>query len=63
MAKTIRNEYYKYLTYENLMKAHIKSSRGKNNKNEIIKFNLKKEEYIKWLYEKLKDGTYKHRWL
>ena len=51
MAKTIRNEYDKYLTYENLMKAHIKSSRGKNNKNEIIKFNLKKEEYIKWLYE------------
>ena len=61
MAKTIRNKYDKYLTYKNLMKAHIKSSRGKNNKNEIIKFNLKKEEYIKWLYEKLKDGTYKHR--
>ena len=63
MAKTIRNKYDKYLTYENLMKAHIKSSREKNNKNEIIKFNLKKEEYIKWLYEKLKDGTYKHRWV
>ncbi len=63
MAKTIRNKYDKYLSYENLMKAHIKSSKCKTCKNEIIKFNLKKEEYIKWLYEKLKEGTYKHRWL
>ncbi len=60
MPKTIRNEYYKYLTYENLMKAHQKSQLGKTTRRNIIKFNLKKEEYIMWLYEKLKDKTYKH---
>ena len=61
MAKTIRNKYYKYLTYENLMKAHYKSCKCKSNKVEIILFNLKKEEYIHWLYEELKNKTYKHR--
>lgn len=29
MAKTLRNEYDKYLTYENLMKSHNKSKAGK----------------------------------
>lgn len=63
MAKTIRNQYDKYLNYENLMKAHYESSKGKSSKPEIIKFNLKKEEYIMWLYDCLKNGTYKHRWI
>lgn len=60
MAKTIRHEFDKYLTYENLMKAHLLSRKGKNYKNEVILFNLKQEEYIRWLYEQLKNGTYKH---
>ena len=60
MPKTIRNEYYKKLTYENLMKSHYKSRKGKGNKKDIILFNLKQEEYIMWLYEKLKNKTYKH---
>ena len=60
MARTLRNEYYKCLTYENLMKAHIKSRKGKSHRKEIILFNLKQEEYIMWLYEQLKQGTYKH---
>lgn len=34
--------------------------KGKNYKNEVILFNLKQEEYIRWLYEQLKNGTYKH---
>ena len=51
MAKTIRNEFDKYLTYDNLMKAHLLSRKGKN---------YKKEEYIRWLYEQLKNGTYEH---
>ena len=49
MAKTIRNQYYKKLTYEKLMDAHIKSRKGKTNKKEIILFNLKQEEYIQYL--------------
>lgn len=60
MAKTIRNEYEKALTYENLLKAHFQSRKGKGYRKEIILFNLKQEEYIMWLYEQLKTGTYKH---
>ena len=60
MPKTIRNQYDKKLTYENLMKAHILSKKNKNLRKELILFNLKQEEYIIWLYEKLKTGTYKH---
>ena len=60
MAKTIRNEYKKYLTYENLMKAHKQSRKQKGCKKEIILFNLKQEEYILWLLEQLKNRTYKH---
>ena len=61
MPKTIRNEFDKKLTYEKLMKAHKLSRKGKNYRKEIILFNLKQEEYIYWLYEQLKNGTYKHR--
>lgn len=60
MPKTIRNQYDKKLTYENLMKAHLESRKGKSLRREIILFNLKQEEYIMWLYEQLKNGTYKH---
>lgn len=60
MPKTIRNKFDKKLTYENLMKAHVESRKGKGLRKEIILFNLKQEEYIMWLYEQLKSGTYKH---
>lgn len=60
MPKTIRNEFDKKLTYEKLMEAHNLSKKGKGYKKEIILFNLKKEEYIMYLYEQLKKGIYKH---
>ena len=60
MPRTIRNEFDKKLTYENLMKAHILSRKGKGYRKDIILFNLKQEEYIMWLYKELKNGTYKH---
>ena len=60
MPKTIRNKYYKYLSYEKLLEAHNKSKKGKGYKKEIILFNLKQEEYIMWLYEQLKSKKYKH---
>ena len=60
MARTIRNSYYKYLTYEKLLEAHLKSRKGKGYRKEIILFNLKQEEYIMWLLEKLQAKTYKH---
>ena len=60
MPKTIRNKYKENLTYEKLLEAHIKSRKGKGYRKEIILFNLKQEEYIMWLYEQLKNKTYKH---
>ena len=60
MPKTIRNQFDKYLTYEKLLEAHNKARKGKNRKPELIKFNLKQEEYIMWLYLQLKNGTYHH---
>ena len=60
MPKTIRNEFEKKLTYEKLMEAHKKSKKGKGYRKELIEFNLKQEEYIMWLYEELKNKTYKH---
>lgn len=61
MPKTIRNQFDKKLSYEKLMQAHYLSRKGKGYRTEIIKFNLKQEEYIMWLYEKLKNQNYKHR--
>ena len=60
MAKTIRNQFDKYLTYKNLMRAHRLSRKGKTTKREVILFDLKKEEYIQWLLEQLKTGQYQH---
>lgn len=60
MPKTIRNQYHKYLNYEKLMEAHLKSRKGKGYRKEIIEFNLKQEEYIMWLNEALKNKDYRH---
>ena len=60
MPKTIRNKYYEYLTYEKLLEAHIKSRKGKGYRKETILFNLKQEEYIMWLLDKLQTKKYKH---
>ena len=60
MPKTIRNVYYKNLTYEKLLKAHLDARKGKGSRKEIILFNLKQEDYIKYLLEKLENKTYKH---
>jgi retron-type reverse transcriptase len=60
MPHTIRNKFDKYLTYEKLKQAHDQSKKGKGLRKEIILFNLKQEEYLLWLLERLKTGTYKH---
>lgn len=60
MPKTIRKQFDKYLTYENLMISHQKSKKGKSAKESIVKFEMKKEEYLLWLYKNLKNQTYKH---
>ena len=60
MPKTLKNEYYKNLTYEKLMEAHSKARKGKGFRKEIIEFNLKQEEYIMWLLESLQNKTDEH---
>ena len=60
MPKTLKNEYYKNLTYKKLMEAHCKARKGKGFRKEIIEFNLKQEEYIMWLLENLQNKTYEH---
>lgn len=60
MPKTIRNEFEKALTYEKLMEAHLKAQKGKKCRDNVIRFNMKQEEYISWLYEQIKTKKYKH---
>ena len=60
MAKWIRNQYDKELKYEKLMNSQKRSKSGKGLRREVILFSLKEEEYIEYLYEKLKTGTYIH---
>ena len=51
MARWIRNQYDKALTYENLMKAHKLSKRGKFLRKDVILFSMDVEENIQKLYE------------
>ena len=60
MARWIRNQYDKALTYENLMKAHKLSKRGKFLRKDVILFSMDVEENIQKLYEELKTGKYQH---
>lgn len=60
MPKTFRNKFYEALTYEKLMDAHRKSQKGKTTRANVIRFNLKKEEYICWLLDELKSKRYNH---
>ena len=60
MARTIRNEYDKKLTYKSLVNAHQLSKKGKGYREELMLFNLKQEEYLMELYKSLKEQKYKH---
>lgn len=59
MPKTVRNQFDKYLSYEKLMSAHLRCQKGKKNRLNVIKFNVKQEEYIEWLYEQIKTRKYR----
>lgn len=63
MARTLRNEFDKKLTYEKLREAHYQSRKCKRLRKDVILFELKQEDYIRYLYDELKNGTYKHRWI
>lgn len=60
MAKTVRNVYDDAVSFDKLLKAHIKARRGKREKKDVILFELKLEQELLQLEEKLKNGTYRH---
>ena len=59
MPNTIRNVFYKNLTFEKLYQAHLRARKGKAQKLEIIKFELNLENNIINLLNNIKNNTYK----
>ena len=63
MPKTIRNQFYKKLTFEKLLQAHYRARKHKAYKNEVIKLRTKGINHFKHnlelLYKtnKIKKGT------
>lgn len=58
MCKTIKNQFDKKLTFENLLSAHERAKCGKTNKYELLKFEIDLETNIMNLYQRLKNHTY-----
>lgn len=46
MPKTIRNQFYKNLTFEKLLQAHFRSRKHKAYKNEVVKFEFNLENNL-----------------
>ena len=59
MSKTIKKCFNSKLTYENLLKAHLRASTYKTNRIELLKFNIDLETNLHSILNSLKNGTYK----
>ncbi len=59
MPKTIRNQFYKNLTFEKLLQAHFRSRKHKAYKNEVVKFEFNLENNLINLLNSLKNKTYR----
>jgi len=59
MSKSIKKCFYNKLTFENMLNAHKRASINKNNKYEVLKFNLDLESNIWNIINSLKNNTYK----
>ncbi|MEG1008939.1 MAG: RNA-directed DNA polymerase [Clostridia bacterium] len=59
MSKTIKNSFFKVLTFEKLYLAHMRAKRNKTNKYEVILFEKNLENNLVILLNKLKEGKYK----
>lgn len=59
MSKSIKNCFYKKLTFEKLLAAHERASEGKRNKKEIILFEIDLETNLIKIINEIKNGTYK----
>lgn len=58
MPKTIRNCYYRKLTFDNLYNAYIRASLNKRNKRSVIKFSVDLETYLSNIYNELYNNNY-----
>lgn len=59
MCKSIKEKFDEKLTFEKLLEAEKRAKKGKENKKEILKYEVDLETNIMNLYNSLKDGTYK----
>ena len=59
MPKTLRNVYFKKLTFENLINAHYRAIQGKRDRKETILFEMDLETNIANLYDELLTNNYR----
>lgn len=59
MPKTLRNVYFKKLTFENLINAHYRAILGKRDRKETLLFEMDLETNIANLYDDLLTNNYK----
>lgn len=59
MSKTIKNCFYKNLTFEKMLDAHYRARQHKIYKNEVISFELNLENNLINVINSIKNGTYR----
>ena len=59
MSRTIKNCFYKNLTFEKLLNAHLRARDQKTSKKELILFEMNLENNIVNLLNQLKTGRYR----
>lgn len=55
MSKTLKNSFYKNLTFEKLLAAHYRAKKNKRNKMEVMKYELDLENNIINLMDDIKN--------
>ncbi len=59
MSKKIRNCFYKNLTFDKLLQAHLRARKHKTYKSELINFEINLENNLINLKHKIENGTYR----
>lgn len=59
MSKSIKNCFYKKLTFESLLRSHDRAKKNKTNRYELLKFSVDIETNIVGIMNSLKDGSYR----
>ena len=59
MSKSIKRCFFYALTFDKMLDAHKRASKGKTNKYEVLKFNMDMESNIWNIINELKSGKYK----